>query len=150
MKAYIDERVSGQLALNQSADIRLRSQPDRTFHGYVKRIDAQSDPVTLERVVYLAFKAPFPDPFLNEQAQVKINTHTLEQTLNLPNAVLSIDKTKQGVWVKQEGQAHFIPVKVLASNASHFAFQAKLDTETEVIVPDKDKKPLFEGARVFP
>lgn len=150
IKAYIDERVSGQLSPNQPAEIQLRSKPEQTFYGYVKRIDAQSDSVTLERVVYLAFNPPLPEPFLYEQAQVKIHTHTLEQTLNLPNAALSLYKTQHGLWLKQDGRAHFMPIKVLASNPTHFAFEAKLDLNTPVIVSHKDKKPLFEGARVFP
>ncbi|WP_028485978.1 efflux RND transporter periplasmic adaptor subunit [Thiomicrorhabdus chilensis] len=149
VKAYIDERVSGQLAPNQPAEIRLRSQPEHTFNGYVKRIDAQSDPVTLERVVYLGFNPPLPEPFLYEQAQIKIHTHTLEQTLNLPNAALSIYKTQHGLWLNQAGRAHFMPIDVLASNPTHFAFQADLDLNTRVIVPHKDKKPLFEGARAL-
>jgi len=149
VRAYIDERISGRLALNQPAEISLRSQPEKIFSGSVKRIDAQSDPITLERVVYIGFDTPPSNPFLNEQAQVKIHTHTLEQTLSLPNAALSIYKTQHGLWVNQEGRAHFMPINVLASNPTHFAFQAAVETSTTVILPNKDKKPLFEGAKVF-
>lgn len=159
VKTYIDERVSGRLALNQPAEIRLRSQPGQVFQGYVKRIDAQSDPVTLERVVYLAFNPPMPPPFLFEQAQVKIHSHALKNVLQLPNAALTIYQSQQGLWLKENGQAHFVEVNVLASNPTHFAFQAAqtsapglftLHTGSEIIVPDKNKKPLFNGARVFP
>lgn len=159
VKAYIDERVSGRLAINQPAEIRLRSQPGKVFHGYVKRIDAQSDPVTLERVVYVAFNPPLPPPFLYEQAQINIHTHALKNVLQLPNSTLAIYQTQQGVWLKDNGRARFVAVKVLASNPTHFAFEPAtrpepglftLQSGSEIIVPDKNKKPLFNGARIFP
>ncbi|MBN2646793.1 MAG: efflux RND transporter periplasmic adaptor subunit [Thiotrichales bacterium] len=154
VRAYVDERLSGKLALGQKAQIRLRSQGERVFSGEVKRIDAQSDPVTLERVVYLGFSADLPPPFLYEQAQVRIHTEQLSQVWRLPNRVLTVFNQQQGVWLKRQGRAHFVPLKVQASDDQHFAFQEETHiewgSETPVLVPNKDLKPLSEGARVFP
>lgn len=153
VKAYVDERVSGKLALNQPAEITLRSQA-QTYQGFVKRIDAQSDAVTLERVAYIAFQPPLPPPFLFEQAQVKIHTDTLQDVWILPNKVLSMHNEQQGVWLKQNGRTQFMPLSIAASNPQQFALakeaNPQLSAESELIVPDKSKKPLFDGARVFP
>ncbi|MGE4499081.1 MAG: efflux RND transporter periplasmic adaptor subunit [Hydrogenovibrio sp.] len=154
VRAYIDERVSGKLSQNQTAEIRLRSSPDQIYHGFVKRIDVQSDPITLERVVYLGFKPTLPPPFLFEQAQVKIRTQTLKDVWTLPNKVLSIDNQQPGVWVKKNGRARFKAIELLTSDSEKFAFEllqsSDLNIKSEVIVPDKNKKRLSDDARVFP
>lgn len=154
VKAYIDERVSGKLALNQPAEIVLRSKSKQQYQGFVKRIDAQSDAVTLERVVYIGFQSDLPPPFLFEQAQVKIHTDTLPDVWILPNKVLSMHKEQQGVWLKQDGRAQFVPLTIAAANPQAFALakqdNPQLNADSVLIVPDKSKKPLFKGARVFP
>ena len=55
IKAYIDEKISGDVKVGQKASITLRSQNDKKFSGYVKRIVAQSDAITEEREVNIAF-----------------------------------------------------------------------------------------------
>lgn len=149
VKAYIDERISGTLAVGQPAKIQLRSLPNQILKGQVKRVDFQSDPVTLERVVYIGLDQPLQHAFLKEQAKVQILARTLEMATTLPNDTLSYYQGKQGIWLAQNGKAHFVPIEFLTSNANEFAFNAQLPANATVIMPDKRKKPLYNGASVY-
>ena len=76
VRAYIDERQSGNLQVGQSAIVTLRSTGEKKFPGVVRRIGVVSDRITEERVVYVTLDA-LPEPlYLGEQAEVQINlTH---------------------------------------------------------------------------
>jgi len=78
VRAYIDEKISGDIKVGQHATIVLRSQKHKKFDGVVGRIVAQSDAITGEREVDVYFKK-LPIPFyINEQAEVNIATKTLK------------------------------------------------------------------------
>ncbi|MBA1433059.1 MAG: efflux RND transporter periplasmic adaptor subunit [Epsilonproteobacteria bacterium] len=147
IRAYIDERMSGDIKVGQDAHIRLRSQSGKTCKGVVKRIVAQSDAVTQEREVDVAFeKLPIPF-YINEQAEVLINTKTLKSIVKIPTNVLVYKDDKSGVWIVKNGKAHFQEVIVLGINDKTAALK-NLAVNAGIIVPAKNKKPLYEGARV--
>ena len=88
VETKIDERISSKIALNQKATIRLRSQPDKTYEGIVKRVASMSDAVTLEREVNVAFST-LPKPFyINEQAEVNIIAESFHNVLKIPSSVV--------------------------------------------------------------
>ncbi len=143
IKAYIDERISGKIAKGQKAGILLRSKAGERLPGYVARIEAESDPVTEERVVDVAFdKAPFPF-YINEQAEVTIQTGLLHDVLLVPINLIR----RGGVWVYQNGEAHFKKLKILGRNDKLAAVRGVTEHE-KILVPDRRKKPLYEGADV--
>ncbi len=150
IRAYIDERISGALKVGQEALITLRSMPDLPIKGYVKRIDFQSDRVTQERVVYIGFKQPLTNFFLNEQAEVRILANTLSSVKTLPMSTFSTYKERSGVWVSRDSEAFFIPLTILATDSNRFAFEGEVSADDRILVMEKNKKPLFEGASIQP
>ena len=147
IRTYIDERISGNIKVGQHATITLRSQAGKKFAGIVKRIVAESDAVTQEREVDVAFeKLPIPF-YINEQAEVLINTKTLQNIVTVPTKVIVHKDGKSGVWIAQNSKAHFQKVKVLGISGKTVAVK-NLATNAVILVPSTNKKPLYEGARV--
>jgi HlyD family secretion protein len=103
--AYVDEARAGDLEVGQPAEIRLRSLPRKVLRGRVARIGIESDQVSEERRVYLAFDR-IPDDFhLHEQAEALITTARLEQALLVPQtAVEKFDGTSGMVWTVEDGR----------------------------------------------
>jgi HlyD family secretion protein len=71
-RAFVDEGLAGPLAVGQAAEIRLRSLPGKVFAGRIARIDIESDRVSEERRVNVAFDAVPAEFHLGEQAEVLI------------------------------------------------------------------------------
>ncbi len=143
VKAYIDERISGQIAKDQKAQIVLRSKAGQKLSGFVAQIEVESDPVTEERVVDVAFdKVPIPF-YLNEQAEVTIRTGQVKGAILVPLTLIRHD----GVWVYRKGEAHFVKLEILGKN-DRFAAVKGLREGEKILIPDPHKKPLFEGADI--
>ncbi|AKF25050.1 transporter [Sulfurovum lithotrophicum] len=147
VKTYIDERLSGTVKVGQKATIILRSQAYRNYEGVVKRIEPQTDAVTLEKEVDVAFKT-LPKPFyINEQAEVNIVTSQLKQVLKVPANAIVYQKLTPGVWTSHDGKAHFMTVKVLARDNKSVAVSG-IDARTVILMADPKKKALKEGMSV--
>ena len=147
---YIDERLSGVVKVGQNASILLRSHPDDPFVGKVARIEPMSDPVTEEREVDVAF-TEIPEPFyLLEQAEVTIDTGKVHDLWIVPLHCFATYKQRRGLWVKEEGKAHFITPKVVAKNEKYAGIRDGVDANTKIILPDPTKKPLSEGMKIYP
>ena len=144
VRATIDERISGDIRVGQKAAIRLRSRANQPpLHGKVARIEAQSDPVTEERIVDVAFDK-VPEPFyLNEQAEVTITTGQLSNVVLIPSKLIR----KGGVWVYENGEAKFRKIRILGRNGDLSAVKG-IEAGTKILVPDPHKKPLFDGADI--
>jgi RND family efflux transporter MFP subunit len=148
VRAYVDERISGDIHRGQKATIHLRSHPKKDFSAYVKRIAAQSDAVTQEREVDVAFEN-LPIPFyINEQAEVSIEAKVLQNAIKVPlNAVVHKDGIA-GVWVVKNKKALFQKISVLGMDEKMAAVKG-VDADTVIVIPSKEKKPLHQGAKVF-
>ena len=143
----IDERVCAEVHKDQKAQIRLHSQPDKVFKGSVKRIDAMSDAVTLEREIDVAFEK-IPEPFyINEQAEVSIEVKRYEDVLKLPLSVLVQNGGVWGVWSVENGHAHFVTLEDKVQSSQEVS-ASNLNTSLQVIVPNPNKKPLKEGMKI--
>ncbi len=148
IRTYIDERISGNIKVGQHATIILRSHTKKKFAGIVKRIEAESDAVTQEREVDVAFeKLPIPF-YINEQAEVLINTKRLQNVVTVPTKVIVYKDGKSGVWIVQNSKAHFQKVTLLGINDKTAAVK-NLTTNVVILMPAKNKKRLSEGARVY-
>jgi len=147
IRAYIDEKISGSVKVGQKAEITLRSQYEKRFSGSVKRIVAQSDAVTQEREVNVAFDT-LPLPFyINEQAEVRIASKTYKDVVKVPLKALAYYEEKTGVWIDDSGKAHFVPLKVMARGHNEAAVTG-VDDNTEILIASDNKKPLKEDADV--
>ena len=148
VETKIDERVSSGIKLGQRAVIMLRSQPDRSYEGKVQRIDAMTDAVTLERTVNVAFDT-IPKPFfINEQARVVIDVEQYSAVTKIPLSAVVQHEGKTGIWVARDGRAHFVPINKIAASETEMAVE-KPSTNAPIIVPDRKKKSLREGMRVY-
>jgi len=147
VKAYIDEKISTDVKVGDIAEITLRSDANKTYKGVVKRIVAQSDAITQEREVDVAFEN-LPIPFyINEQAEVLVQTKELENVLKIPANALAYKDKKSGVWVREKQMAHFKEVKVLAITDDEVALKG-LDKDEKVLIESQKNKPLTEGMKV--
>jgi len=147
VKAYIDDKLSGDVKVGQKATITLRSQNHRTYKGVVKRIVAQTDAVTLEKEVDIAFeKLPIPF-YINEQAEVNIVTSKLNNVLKIPARAVAYYNSESGVWTDNDGKAHFKSVKVLARGVKEVAV-SDMDKDTEILIRSDNKRPFTEGMRI--
>ena len=145
--AKVDERVSSKIEVGQQATITLRSKPNKIYKGIVKRINAMSDLVTLEREIDIGF-INIPKPFyINEQAQVDIEVHTYKNAIIVPAKVIIQKGESLGVWVLQNSKAHFIKLKIVAKNPDSVVV-SNIDKKTKILVPNSQKKPLKEGMKV--
>ena len=147
VKVYIDEKISGDVKVGDMAEITLRSDSTKTYKGIVKRIVAQSDAITQEREVDVVFEN-LPIPFyINEQAEVLIQTKELKNILKIPANALFYEDKKSGIWIKNNETAHFKEVKVLAITDNEVALKG-LDSNTNVLIASQKNKPLIEGMKV--
>ena len=148
IKAYIDEKISGDIKVGQKAEITLRSQSNKQFTGSVKRIVAQSDAVTQEREINVAFDE-LPIPFyINEQARVTINAKTISNAITIPLNTLKVEDGKEGVWTFVENKAYFKELNIQAKGDNEAAIISGIKTEDIIIIPDSSKKALSEGMRI--
>ena len=147
IRAYIDEKISGDIKVGQKAEITLRSQSNKQFTGYVKRIVAQSDAVTQEREINVAFDE-LPIPFYtNEQARVTINAKTISNAITIPLNTLKVEDGKEGVWTLIDNKAYFKELNIQAKGDNEAAING-IKTEDIIIIPDSSKKALSEGMRI--
>jgi len=107
VSAYVDERLAGPLRLGQPAEIRLRSSPATPIPGHVERIEIQSNPVTEERLVDVAFDRIPDNIHLAGQAEVYITTGVLPRAVLVPAA--AVLDWKRGrrigtVWTVENGR----------------------------------------------
>ncbi len=145
---WIDERISGKIKVGQKARITLRSKETVPFTGIVQRIAAVSDPVTQEREVNVGFDT-IPDPFyINEQAEVSIAVETFTGLYRIPLQYIVVHKGKKGIWTRQNGKAHFLELSIIAEDNEFAGTKTGISDETEILIPDAKKKPLFEGVTV--
>jgi RND family efflux transporter MFP subunit len=148
IKAWIDERISGKVKVGQKAKIVLRSRAKTPFDAVVKRVAPVSDPITQEREVDVAFVAP-PKPFyMNEQAEVYVSVESFNGLYKIPLEYIVEHKGKKGVWIAQNGKAHFVALKIIAKDNEFAGVEKGVDENSKIIIPNPKKKPLFEGSRV--
>jgi len=148
IKAWVDERISGKVKEGQRATITLRSHEEAPFEGQVRRIAAVSDPVTEEREVDVGF-VKIPEPFyINEQAEVSIAIETFNGLYKIPLSLITTYKEKKGVWIERGGKAHFVELKIIAQDGKYAGVKSGITEETRILMPDKKKKPLFEGSSI--
>jgi RND family efflux transporter MFP subunit len=147
IKTYIDERVSADIKQGNRADITLRSKPNQILKGFVRRVEIQSNPVTLERVVDISFdKAPFPF-FINEEADVNIYTKEYKNALAIPNSAIFYKKNQSGIWICKDKKAHFKKIKILTIIGKK-AFVSGIDKDTKIIIPSKNNQKLKEDMKI--
>ncbi len=119
VKANVDEALMHGVEVGKKAIITLRSSAGEQLPGHVARLGRQSDRVTEELEVDVAFDEPLKNLRLGEQSDLYIITGIKKHALTLPAAaILSKDK-KNGVWVVADGKLGFKEVTVGIADRSN-------------------------------
>jgi len=112
VKANVDESQLRGVSIGKKALITLRSSGSEQFPGQVTRLGHQSDRVTEELEVDVAFTEPPQSIRLGEQSDVYIVTGMKKAATSLPSAALVSRGSKRGVWVVTKGKLRFQEVTV--------------------------------------
>lgn len=110
VRARIDQSRAQALRVGQQANIVLRSAPASPRPGRVARIELQSDPITEERIVNVAFEPQPAQLYMGELAEVTVLLPTETGVLTVPSAAIARRGSETGVWQMLDGRARFAPV----------------------------------------
>jgi len=96
----------GPIATGQAADVTLRSLPGRSFRGAVARIRRESDRVTEQLTVDIAFAERPERLILGEQAEATIRP-AARKAAALPLAAVVQSPNGAGAWTVVDGRLRF-------------------------------------------
>ncbi len=85
---HVDERETGAIAVGDSAEVALRSLRGRNLPGRIVRIRRESDRVTEQLAIDIAFEERPPRLTLGEQAEATIRSQGPQGAVALPLAAL--------------------------------------------------------------
>ena len=150
VKANVDESRLQGVEIGKMASITLRSSTGKKYPGRVARLGRQSDRVTEELEVDVAFTPPLSAFRLGEQSDVYITTSLKKDTPALPLSAIVSRDGKRGVWLVTDGRLAFKPVTVGIEGRGNFTEIASgLDTGTPVATaPAAEMAKFREGMRV--
>lgn len=146
VRARVDQARAQGVQVGQAADIVLRSVPGASLPGKVVRIDLQSDAVTEERIVNVAFDPAPAQLYLGELAEVTIRLPGLRDVLTVPRAALAQFGGQTGVWQVESGRARFQPVAPGLQTAEQVQIVSGLQAGDQLIA--YSAKQLDDGVRV--
>ena len=146
VRARVDQARAQGVAVGQVASIVLRSAPGTAMPGKVARIELQSDAVTEERIIDVAFDPPPAQLYLAELAEVTIRLPGARNVLAVPRAALAQFKGQTGVWQVVDGRARFQPVQPGMQTAEQVQIVSGLSAGDNLVV--YSAKQLDDGVRV--
>jgi HlyD family secretion protein len=146
VRARVDQARAKGVQVGQAADIVLRSVPGVPLAGKVVRIELQSDALTEERIVNVAFDPAPAQLYLGELAEVTILLPGADDVLTVPRAALAQRQGTVGVWRIEQGRARFRPVQPGMQSAERVQIVSGLAAGDRVIA--YSAKQLDDGVRV--
>lgn len=147
IKARIDQLRSGGIKAGLPAIIVLRSVPNQQFRGKVERVEINSDSVTEERLVQVAFDKIPAGVSLGELVEVTIDLPKISSALTIPNAALRRIGDREGVWLIQDGELAFRPVRIGARSLDGMAQVLEGVTKDDHVVVHSERE-LKAGEKV--
>ncbi|HCN88566.1 MAG TPA: efflux transporter periplasmic adaptor subunit [Oxalobacteraceae bacterium] len=112
-----DQISASGLAADLPARIALRSRSGQLLKGHMLRVEPKADAVTEETLAKVIFdNPPVPLPPVGELAEVTVDLPVLPTNPVIPNAAVRRDGDKAGVWQIVDGDLHFAPIKLGASD----------------------------------
>ncbi|MDP1645571.1 MAG: efflux RND transporter periplasmic adaptor subunit [Thiobacillus sp.] len=146
VRARVDQARAQGVVVGQAADIVLRSAPGTALPGKVVRVDLQSDALTEERIINVAFDPAPAQLYLGELAEVAIQLPGARDVLTMPRAALAQHNGRIGVWQIEQGLTRFQPVQPGVQTVEHVQIVSGLQAGDSVIV--YSAKQLDDGVRV--
>ncbi len=150
VKANVDESQLKGVAVGKKAMITLRSSPGEQLPGQVARLGHQSDRVTEELEVDVAFNEPLKNFRLGEQSDVYIVAGMKKDALSLPSATIVTKNKKRGVWLVKNGKLAFKEVTVGIADRGNFTeiVTGLEDGEVVALAPPPEMVKFREGLKV--
>jgi HlyD family secretion protein len=150
VKANVDESQLKGVAIGKKAMITLRSEAGVQLPGQVARLGRQSDRVTEELEVDVAFSEPLKNFRLGEQSDVYIVTGTKKDAPSLPAAAIVTKDKKYGVWVAADGKLRFKEVTVGISDLRNYTeiLTGLEGGERVALAPPQEMSKFKEGMKV--
>jgi HlyD family secretion protein len=146
VRARVDQARAEGVTAGQPAEITLRSRPGVALTGKVARIELQSDALTEERIVNVAFDPAPPQLYLGELAEVSIRLSGALDAMTLPRAAVTQHKGQAGVWRIEQGRARFQPVQPGVRTDGQVQVVSGLEAGDRVIA--YSARQLEDGVRV--
>ena len=146
VRARVDQARAEGLRVGQPASIVLRSAPGTSLPGKVARIELQSDALTEERIINVAFEPAPAQLYLGELAEVSIRQPGVRDALAIPRAALAQHRGAPGVWRIDGGRVRFQPVQTGVQTAERVQIVSGLAAGDRVIA--YSAKQLDDGVRV--
>ena len=147
---HVDERETGGIGAGDAADITLRSLAGRTLPGRVARVRRESDRVTEQLAVDVAFVEAPGRLTLGEQAEATIKPPPRKGVAALPLLAVIRGRGGLGVWTVSDGRLGWRTVELGAADASGWAeVRVGLRAGEQVVVsPGRSGGSISEGRRV--
>jgi len=149
LKVRFDQGRSQGLAAGLKASVALRSNPGQALAGQVLRVEAVSDSVTEERVAQVGFGKLPAGVSIGELAEVTVTLAPAPApaSLVIPNASVTRQGDRTGVWRIEAGKLAFAPLRL---------GQSSLDGQVQVLdglkagdsVVVYSEKALQPGSRI--
>jgi HlyD family secretion protein len=148
--AHVDEREVGLVAPGDRADVTLRSLPGRVLDGRVARVRRESDRVTEQLAVDVAFVEPPPRLTLGEQAEATLRPAGRQGVVALPSAALVRGRDGLVVLTVADGRLRFRAVRVsgVAGDGWVEALAGVRPGERVVVAPGRLADEANVGRRV--
>ncbi|MFA6498744.1 MAG: efflux RND transporter periplasmic adaptor subunit, partial [Desulfurivibrionaceae bacterium] len=149
VKANVDESQLKGVVPGQPATITIRSAPGEKFPGRVSRLAWESDRVTEELEVDVAFTPALPHFRLGEQAEVLIASGARQGAMSLPKAALITRGNQRGVWVVADNHLQFREV-ITGIEDNHFAeiTSGLADQEAIALAVPEQLQKFSDGQKV--
>lgn len=150
VKANVDESQLKGLAVGKLAMITLRSSPGEQLPGRVARLAYQSDRVTEELEVDVAFTEPLKNFRLGEQSEVNIVSGMKTGAQSLPSSALISKDKKTGVWLVANGKLTFREVTIGITDRRNFTeiVTGLADGEQVALASPPEMEKFKDGMKV--
>jgi len=150
VKTNVDESQLKGVTVGKNAAITLRSMPGEQLPGQVVRVGRESDRVTEELEVDVAFTPMLKDFRLGEQADVHIITEGKKGVLSIPSAALVSKGKSRGVFLVEKGRLKFREITIGIEDLQNFTevLAGLTDAEQIAMAPPQEMMNFKDGMKV--
>ena len=148
VSAWIDETSMAGLKAGQKARVIFRSETKQPFNGKVVRVGREVDRETREFKVDVGLESLPQNWAVGQRAEVYIETARKNDVINIPLQALVWRKTTPGVYLANEGRAHWREVS-LGSRVIDRVEILKGLSLNDSILTGPDPYQLTDGLRVY-
>jgi HlyD family secretion protein len=148
VSAWIDETSMAGLKLGQKARVIFRSETKQAFNGKVVRIGREVDRETREFKVDVGLESLPQNWAVGQRAEVYIETARKNDVINIPLQALVWRKTTPGVYLANEGRAHWREVSLGSRGIDRVEILKGLSLNDSIIT-GPDPYQLTDGLRVY-